>query len=230
MICRKLIKKKPSDNNQNFPPQNESIHKESIFLKPLRVPFFGAAKVGKTSIIKAFVSQKFSEDYTPTIEDYYKKYFKCNGKLFQLDITDTGGLESFTAMRRLAIKNADIMVLVYSLRSPETFETLIPIKDEIVKIHGNSKPVIVIAGKSDLDVQGKNIEYVTSRGKKIETKKVVEKEWKYLWIIASARMNWGIEMIFYNVLDEFLRRRAIFELEAMTELKSVAEYLPNFPI
>lgn len=226
MICRMLTKKKRDKENQNT-PSNETV-KRGSFPKPLRVPFFGAANVGKTSIIRAFLCQEHSEDYMPTIEDYYRKFFRCNGQLFELELTDTGGSESFTAMRRLEIEKADIMVLVYSLQNPDTFETLIPIRDDIVKIHGNSKPVIVVAGKSDLDVQGKNIEYVTSRGEKLDTKTVVEKEWNYLWIIASARMNWGIEKIFCNVLSEFLRRFEISERTALAEMKSMAEHFPTF--
>ena len=223
MIKRKLTGKKRASNDENS-SKNEVMRKEPIFMKPFRIPFFGAANVWKTSIIKTFLTEPYSDEYIPTIEDYYRKYMEYKGKQFQLDITDTGGSESFTAMRRLEIERADIIVLVYSLRNPESFEALRPIRDDIAKIHGDSKPVIVVASKSDLDVQGKNIEYMTSRGEMINTKKVVEKEWNYLWVITSARMKWGIDMIFHSVLNEFLKRR----YAALAELQSVVENIPNF--
>lgn len=181
---------------------------ESSSYKIFTIPVFGAAKVGKSSVIKGFLNEPYENEYQPTIEDYFTKYLEYRDKQFQLNIIDTGGSESFPAMRRLEIERADIIILMYSLEQSSTFDHLRQLREEIEEINGGKKPVIVVANKSDLDVQGKSIEYVTKDGKKVNTKKLVELEWGYLWTITSARMNWGIEGVFTMVLDEFLKRRA----------------------
>lgn len=181
---------------------------ESSIYKTLTIPVFGAARVGKSTIIKIFLNEPYENEYSPTIEEYFTKYLEYREKQFQLNIIDTGGSESFPAMRRLEIERADLIILMYSLEQSSTFEYLRQIRDEIDEIHGNKKPVIVVANKSDQDVQGKSIEYVTKDGKKVNTKRLVELEWGYLWTITSARMSWGVEGVFTLILDEFLKRRA----------------------
>lgn len=180
----------------------------SSIYKTLSIPVFGAARVGKSSVIKGFLNEPYEDDYKPTIEEYFTKYLEYREKQFQLNIIDTGGSESFPAMRRLEIERADLIILMYSLEHSSTFEYLAQIREEINEIHGNKKPVIVVANKSDQDVQGKSIEYITTDGKKMNTKRLVELEWGYLWTITSARMNWGVEGVFTLILDEFLKRKA----------------------
>lgn len=185
-----------------------SKNRMSAYLKTFTISVFGDARVGKTALIKSFLGNEFSEDYEPTIEEYYSKQIEYKDRHYELNIIDTSGTENFPAMRRVDIQKSDVIVLVYSLENPETFELLKKLRSEILEEKGYSVPVLVVASKSDLDVQGHAIEYVDRSGMKYNTKRIVENTWHYKWTITSAKMGWGIEKIFHSVIDEAVITRS----------------------
>ena len=87
-----MIKKMSSENEFDIPAKN--CH---------RMVILGSTKVGKTAIISRFLNEKFDDQYTPTIEDFHRKFYSIRGDVFQLDILDTSGHHPFPAMRRLSI-------------------------------------------------------------------------------------------------------------------------------
>lgn len=68
-----------------------------------RLVILGSAKVGKTSIVSRFLSDKYDDKYTPTIEDFHRKIYRIKGEAYRLDILDTSGNHPFPAMRRLSL-------------------------------------------------------------------------------------------------------------------------------
>ncbi|XP_068555969.1 dexamethasone-induced Ras-related protein 1 isoform X2 [Anas acuta] len=68
-----------------------------------RMVILGSSKVGKTAIVSRFLTGRFEEQYTPTIEDFHRKFYSIRGEVYQLDILDTSGNHPFPAMRRLSI-------------------------------------------------------------------------------------------------------------------------------
>lgn len=202
---RKNSTAKLSSNNDNLPVAKKRM---SAYLKTFTISVFGDARVGKTALIKFFLEHEFSEDYEPTIEEYYSKHIEYNDRHYELNIIDTSGTENFPAMRRVDIQKSDVIILVYSLEYPQTFELLKKLRSEILEEMGYSVPVIVVANKSDLDVQGLAVEYIDSVGLKYNTKRIVENTWHYKWTMTSAKMGWGIEKIFHSVIDEAVIKRS----------------------
>lgn len=68
-----------------------------------RMVVLGSSKVGKTAIVSRFLTGRFDDQYTPTIEDFHRKFYSIRGEVYQLDILDTSGNHPFPAMRRLSI-------------------------------------------------------------------------------------------------------------------------------
>lgn len=68
-----------------------------------RLVLVGSSKVGKTSVVSRFLSNKFTDNYTPTIEDFHRKVYRIKGVAYRLDILDTSGNHPFPAMRRLSL-------------------------------------------------------------------------------------------------------------------------------
>lgn len=88
-----MIKKmSPAENDFDIPAKN--CH---------RMVILGSTKVGKTAIISRFLNERFDDQYTPTIEDFHRKFYSIRGDVYQLDILDTSGNHPFPAMRRLSI-------------------------------------------------------------------------------------------------------------------------------
>ncbi|XP_063236088.1 GTP-binding protein Rhes [Bacillus rossius redtenbacheri] len=98
-----------------------------------RLVLLGSSRVGKTSIVSRFLSNKFEDSYTPTIEDFHRKLYRIRGEVHQLDILDTSGNHPFPAMRRLSFLTGDLFVLVFSLDSRESFEEVQALRDQILE-------------------------------------------------------------------------------------------------
>lgn len=95
-----MIKKmSSSENDFDIPAKN--CH---------RMVILGSTKVGKTAIISRFLNERFDDQYTPTIEDFHRKFYSIRGDVYQLDILDTSGNHPFPAMRRLSILTGEFIV------------------------------------------------------------------------------------------------------------------------
>lgn len=93
MRLAEMIKKMgPSEAELNIPAKN-----------CYRMVILGSSKVGKTAIVSRFLTGRFDDQYTPTIEDFHRKFYSIRGEVYQLDILDTSGNHPFPAMRRLSI-------------------------------------------------------------------------------------------------------------------------------
>ena len=55
------------------------------------------------SYFHRFLHNKFTDNYTPTIEDFHRKVYRIRGEAYRLDILDTSGNDPFPAMRRLSL-------------------------------------------------------------------------------------------------------------------------------
>ena len=83
-----------------------------------RMVILGSTKVGKTAIVSRFLSGRFDEQYTPTIEDFHRKLYSIKGDVYQLDILDTSGNHPFPAMRRLSILTGEDHTLMSFFSPP----------------------------------------------------------------------------------------------------------------
>ena len=59
-----------------------------------------------------FLHNKFTDNYTPTIEDFHRKIYKIRGEAYRLDILDTSGNDPFPAMRRLSLLTGQYLTTI----------------------------------------------------------------------------------------------------------------------
>ncbi|KAL3311543.1 Ras- protein Rap-1A [Cichlidogyrus casuarinus] len=115
----------------------------------------GSGGVGKSALTVQFVQGIFVEKYDPTIEDSYRKQIEVDGKHYQLEILDTAGTEQFTAMRDLYMKNGSGFVLCYSITSQSTFNELMELRRQILRVKDaqQSIPIVLVGNKCDLEAE-----------------------------------------------------------------------------
>uniref|UniRef100_A0A8C6KM30 Dexamethasone-induced Ras-related protein 1-like n=1 Tax=Nothobranchius furzeri TaxID=105023 RepID=A0A8C6KM30_NOTFU len=157
--------KKMSQSENEFDIPDKNCH---------RMVILGSTKVGKTAIISRFLNERFDDQYTPTIEDFHRKFYSIRGDVYQLDILDTSGNHPFPAMRRLSILTGDVFILVFSLDNRDSFQEVQRLKRQIHEtkscLRNKTKekvdvPLVICGNKCDRDfyreVQDEEIEQLS---------------------------------------------------------------------
>uniref|UniRef100_A0A3Q4H6R0 RAS-like, family 10, member A n=1 Tax=Neolamprologus brichardi TaxID=32507 RepID=A0A3Q4H6R0_NEOBR len=141
-------------------------------VETLSIAVIGAPGVGKTSIIRQFIYNDFSEVYTPTRTRYvYRPSVILNGNMYELKILDVPPISSFPSsssqVSRLCLGNF---------------------------IRGGFKqvPILVVGNKRDLQRQ----RFMPRRAVSV----LVKKTWKCGYVECSAKFNWHVVLLFKELL------------------------------
>lgn len=155
-----------------------------------KVVIAGHFSVGKTSLVRQFVHQKFSDQYLTTIGvKIDKKVVEVDDATVKLMLWDIAGESSSLKIPTQYLLGAHGLIYVFDLSRPETYQN---IDTEIFELHKNLKsvPSIVLGNKSDL-----------------VTDDFIEKLRESLTIdfkITSAKSGDNIEQSFINLAKEML--------------------------
>ncbi|MFX1562656.1 MAG: Rab family GTPase [Promethearchaeota archaeon] len=81
--------------------------------------------VGKTSLVRRYATNSFTNDYLTTIAvNFVSKEVVIDGVQVCMTIWDTGGQERFSHLRKSYYKNTHGVILVFDLTRPESFRHL----------------------------------------------------------------------------------------------------------
>lgn len=127
----------------------------------MKVVMCGDWAVGKTSLVRRFVENRFDHDYKPSIGvNIAVKIVDVGGKKVKLDIFDTGGQERFRPLRQRYYKGASAAVFVYDMTRAES---AVSVQDRWVADVESVVPEgferMVIANKADLGSERTVSEY-----------------------------------------------------------------------
>ena len=88
----------------------------------IKIILLGEERVGKTSLINAFMDKQFNpkEDYTLE-KSVFSKEIQINNKILSVEIWDTMGQEKFRSVTKSLIKDSNLVIFVYDITRRETF-------------------------------------------------------------------------------------------------------------
>lgn len=121
----------------------------------LKVLILGESGVGKTSVLKRYVNNKYSSQYKATIGvSFMTKEIYINNIQITLQIWDTAGQERFQSLSNTFYRGADCCILVHDITNARTLYSLETWKNKILDFvpphEQKSFPFILLSNKSDL--------------------------------------------------------------------------------
>ena len=163
----------------------------------IKIVIVGEAAVGKTSLVKKFVSGQFIKDYRASIgTNMFTKEINLGlGIRIKILLMDIAGQERWTQIRHIYYEGTNGAIIVGDLTRKITFNQIEEIWYPDLKKYCKNSPIILIANKNDLK---RNIseEEIIDLGDKINAKSIfsvsaktgknVEKAFK---VIAELSIN-----------------------------------------
>ncbi|KAH0795438.1 ras-related protein Rap-1b isoform X1 [Histomonas meleagridis] len=120
--------------------------------KSFKVVVLGSGGVGKTCVILRLTRSSFDPEYIPTIQDYFNKDMTIDGVDYTLKIIDTAGQDEMQGITDVAIKDADAVMIMYSITSQISFDEAGQFREKVLSIFPNKKINMVLVGnKCDLE-------------------------------------------------------------------------------
>ena len=90
-----------------------------------KLVIIGDISVGKTAITERFNTNKFNNDYSPSIGiDFCNKDIKFKNIDIKISVWDTAGQEKYKSLIPNYIKNANIIFLIYDITKRDSFENI----------------------------------------------------------------------------------------------------------
>ncbi|MCK4780759.1 MAG: GTP-binding protein, partial [Candidatus Lokiarchaeota archaeon] len=129
----------------------------------LKIIIVGEPAVGKTSLVKKFVSGQFSKDYRSSIGTniFIKKINLENIGETTIQLWDIAGQERWINMRRSYYSGAKGVLIVGDLTRKNTFDQIVKFWVPDVKQYCELTPIVLIANKNDLKEEINEIEINT---------------------------------------------------------------------
>ena len=190
---------KGEENNSDDDPNKSGSDMEvKTTTYPLKITIVGSSTVGKTSIIKRYIENKFEELSTKATIVAEFKAKKINIDPFteaELQIWDTAGQEMYRSMTKNYLHDSNGILIVFDLTNEKSFEDLDSWIEDINNTVDEKVPKIIIGNKSDLPEKKISFE---------QASKYAE-EHKMKYQIVSAKNGINIDLLFEMIGNECIK-------------------------
>jgi small GTP-binding protein len=145
-----------------------------------KVVLMGHFGVGKSSLIRRFVENVFSDDYKVTIGVHIlKKTIKVNGQDLTLVLWDIEGKDDINEVRKSHLLGTSGFIYVFDPTRKSTFEN-INADHNYIKSNFSKASLLTVANKSDL----------------IEENDFIKENTFQIDYFVSAKTNFNVELVF----------------------------------
>jgi small GTP-binding protein len=155
----------------------------------------GSFSVGKTALVRQYVSSIFSDTYLSTVGvKISKKTIVVNDKELNLLLWDMEGQDNYSLVNMSYLRGAHGLLFVVDGTRGETLTVALKLRVESMKILGSAIPSIFIINKCDLENDWEITEKVLSS---LESKGVTIFK-------TSAKTGLNVEKIFTTLAEEMV--------------------------
>ena len=117
----------------------------------IKVVIIGDSGVGKTNLLKRFITNTFSEDTKATVGvEFMSRTYKIDKYIFKVEIWDTAGQERYKSITAVYYKGAKGALVVYDTTSKVSFDNLDKWMEEITEKTSKDIKIMIIGNKIDL--------------------------------------------------------------------------------
>ncbi|ESX01016.1 hypothetical protein KL921_000276 [Ogataea angusta] len=162
----------------------------------------GDGAVGKTCLLISYTTNKFPEDYVPTVFDNYAVTVMIGDEPYTVGLFDTAGQEDYDRLRPLSYPQTDVFLICFSVVVPSSFDNVREKWFPEVSHHAPQVPCLIVGTQIDLRKDPTALSNLMRQGQKPITPQQGEKLAKDLkavkYVECSALSQEGLK----NVFDE----------------------------
>lgn len=163
----------------------------------LKIIIIGEPAVGKTSLVKKFITGQFTKDYRSSIGTniFTKKIKLEKDNDIKIQLWDIAGQERWISMRPSYYAGAKGIIIVGDLTRRNTFDQIEKFWIPDVKQYCSRSPIILLANKNDLGIELSELE-INSLEKKINVISIIQ---------TSAKTGENVELAFKFISEEAIK-------------------------
>jgi len=170
----------------------------------------GDGAVGKTCLLISFATDKFPDEYVPTVFENYTAEMRYKGENIYLALWDTAGQEDYDRLRPLSYPGTDVVLLCFSVVSEASYEAISDKWSPEVNHYIPDVPHILVGTKVDLrdsktaDAHVGEFQCIT----KEQGEELAEDIGAIAYVEASAKTRKGLEEVYLAAVEAVLKQRA----------------------
>jgi len=176
----------------------------------IKLVVVGDGAVGKTCLLIAYTSNKFPQDYVPTVFDNYTAHVMVEGKTISLGLWDTAGQEDYDRIRPLSYPSTDVFLLCFSLVNPVSFSNIKMKWLREVKHHCPNSKLILVGTKLDVREDKEKLEKLGDGMKPVDSQdgeNLANEIGAIKYMECSALTQKGLKQVFDEAIKAILRPR-----------------------
>eukprot|EP01084_Bolivina_argentea_P124728 221000_1 len=171
----------------------------------IKLIILGDKHIGKTSIIKRFTNNTYTEEYHDPTIDHYQKQITINHQDCNLQISDfTGEQQIYNSLNDHLLRTGQIFLCCFAINSLKSYHNALIQRQKIIRCKDNCENnwgIILVGTKCDLIEDNINI----NSKQFVNRQTVIEqaKEYNIGYIETSAKFNVNINFLFEQSIIEY---------------------------
>lgn len=117
--------------------------------KTIKCVVVGDGAVGKTCMLISYATDRFPQEYIPTVFDNYVVTLRIGEDAYTLGLFDTAGQEDYDNLRHLSYPNTDVFLVCFSVVNPNSMENVRQKWASEVKKYYKA-PILLVGTQTDL--------------------------------------------------------------------------------